>query len=91
MSASGFYVIVAAMSSRAELGLLSFLLGHLLVGIVIGWTLLAGLLLLDIHGLGSLVLTSDAPVFVIGLMMFLFALTFGSLAMGTAVMLEGRR
>ena len=79
------------MLSRSEQGMLHFLLGHLVVGIVVGWTLLAGLLLLDIHGLGSLVFGSDAPLFVTGMMMFLFALTFGSLAMGTAVMLEGRR
>lgn len=79
------------MLTHSERGMLTFLFGHLVVGIVIGWTLLAGLLLLDIHGLGSLVVSSDSPVLVIGLMMFLFAITFGSLSMGTAVMLEGRR
>jgi len=67
-------------------GLLSFLLGHLLVGIAVGWALLGLLLWLDVAGLWSLIAASDSAWLVVALLLFGFAITFGSLAMGTGVM-----
>ncbi len=67
-------------------GLLSFLLGHLLVGILAGWSLLGLLLWLDVAGLRTLIQRSGESWLVVGLLLFGFAITFGSLAMGTGVM-----
>lgn len=66
--------------------LLNFLLRHMLIGIVIGWSCLAALLWTDVGGIWTLL--SESDVFALGLAMLLvfFALTFGSLAMGSAVM-----
>jgi len=71
--------------------LLRFLAGHLLVGIAAGWMVLAAMLWLDVGGLATLLWASpDWPV-LLALLLFGFAITFGSLAMGTGVMELGRR
>lgn len=67
-------------------GLLSFLLGHLLVGVLAGWMVLGLLLWFDVAGLWSLIAESDSAGLVLALLAFGFAVTFGSLAMGTGVM-----
>ncbi len=67
-------------------GLLSFLLGHLLVGILAGWSLLGLLLWFDVAGLKTLIQHSRESWLVVALLLFGFAITFGSLAMGTGVM-----
>lgn len=69
-------------------GLLSFLLAHLLVGILAGWTVLALLLWFDVAGLWTLIAEADggSAWLVLALLAFGFAITFGSLAMGTGVM-----
>ncbi len=67
-------------------GLLSFLLGHLLVGILAGWSVLGLLLWFDTAGLRTLIAKSGEGWLVVGLLLFGFAITFGSLAMGTGVM-----
>jgi hypothetical protein len=67
-------------------GLLPFLLAHLLVGVLAGWTVLGLLLWLDVAGLRSLIVGSDSAWLVVSLLAFGFAVTFGSLAMGTGVM-----
>lgn len=70
--------------------LLRFLLGHLAVGVTVGWTLLALLLALDVGGLWSLISAApEAPVALVMLAVF-FAITFGSLAMGSGLMGLGR-
>ena len=55
-----------------------------------GWTMLGGLLWLDVAGLGMLVMASD--LFPVPLLMLLgaFAITFGAVAMGSAIMGLGR-
>ena len=68
----------------------AFLLRHWLGGVVAGWTTVGGLLWLDVAGLGGLVMASD--LFPLPLLMMLgsFGLTFGSVAVGSAVMALGR-
>jgi hypothetical protein len=68
----------------------SFLAWHCLAGVIAGWTMLGGLLWLDVAGLGVLVMTSD--LFPVPLLMLLaaFAITFGAVAMGSAIMGLGR-
>ncbi|WP_201153692.1 hypothetical protein [Rhodothalassium salexigens] len=66
--------------------MLRFLLHHCLVGIAVGWTFMAALLALDIGALRTLIWQSDVTVLALGLLAFFLAITFGSLAMGTAVM-----
>lgn len=70
--------------------LVGFLVYHCLAGIIAGWTVVGGLLWLDVAGLGGLVMTSD--LFPVPLLMLLvaFAITFGSVAMGSAIMGLGR-
>lgn len=69
--------------------LLRFLLHHCLIGIAAGWLLLAGLLLTDAMGLATLIFTSASWIEAMVLLLVFFAITFGSLAMGTGVMLLG--
>ncbi len=67
--------------------LIRFLLRNCLLGIAVGWGVLLALLLGDAFGLGSLVLTSPWRGTALFLLFAGFAITFGSLAMGTAVFL----
>ncbi len=69
--------------------LLRFLLHHCLIGIAAGWTLLAGLLLSNAMGLQTLIFSSAFWLEAMILLTVFFAITFGSLAMGTGVMLLG--
>jgi hypothetical protein len=71
--------------------LVPFLVRHCVVGIVAGLITAGGLLATDVAALGSLVLASELfPVPLIMLLAF-FGLTFGSLAMGAAIMRLGDR
>jgi hypothetical protein len=67
-----------------------FLACHCAAGIVAGWIMVGGLLWLDVAGLGVLVMASD--MFPVPLLMLLaaFAITFGAMAMGSAIMGLGR-
>ncbi len=60
------------------------------VGVAAGWLFLAMLLLTDVNGIGGLIWQSSAPALPLGMLAGGFALTFGSAAMGSAVMLLGR-
>lgn len=71
--------------------LLRFLGGHLLVGVIVGWGALGAFIWLDIGRLGSLVLDSPDWPLVLAMLLVVFAITFGSLAMGTGVMGLGRK
>lgn len=64
----------------------SFLLKHLCTGIAVGWALLALFLISDLGGVGTLILKSSNAVMATGLLLMGFAITFGSGAMGIAVM-----
>ncbi len=66
--------------------LLRFMLAHCLVGIAAGWGFVAGLLALDIGGLAGLIFGSDEPALALALLLFGTAITFGSVAMGGAIM-----
>lgn len=74
----------------APASLVSFLAFNCLAGVIAGWTMLGGLLWLDVNGLGGLVMASD--LFPVPLLMLLaaFAITFGAAAMGSAIMGLGR-
>ena len=52
--------------------------------------LLGGLLALDPGGLRDLILADRAPAVAVALLLFGFLITFGSVAMGTAIMALGR-
>ena len=69
---------------------MGFLACHFAGGMVAGWTMLGGLLWLDVAGLGGLVMSSD--LFPVPLLMLLvaFATTFGGVATGSAIMALGR-
>ena len=71
--------------------LILFLARHCLLGIATGWALLAALVVLDVAHLGKLLLTSEDWLLTLALAAVGFAVTFGSLAMGTAIFLLPRR
>ncbi len=67
--------------------LLFFLGRNCLLGIAVGWGLLAAILALDLFGFGELLFSSRDRWTALLLVGAGFAITFGSLAMGTAVFL----
>ena len=69
--------------------MIRFLIHHCVVGIVVGWTFMAALLTLNIGSLRTLIWQSDVTVLALAMLAFFLAITFGSLAMGTAVMSQG--
>jgi hypothetical protein len=71
-------------------GLISFLLKHCLAGILAGWTVVGLLLITDLGRLGTLVLGAEQPWLPLGMLLAGFAVTFGSVAMGAAIMSLGR-
>lgn len=60
------------------------------IGVTISVLLVGGLLWLDMGGLRHLILADRSPAVALGLMLFGFVVTFGSAAMGTAIMAIGR-
>ncbi len=69
--------------------LIRFLLVNCAIGIAGGWTLLAGLLATNAANLRTLIWNSSSPEIPIILLAAGFAITFGSAAMGAAVMMLG--
>ena len=63
---------------------------NLAIGIAAAFLMIGGLLLLNPYGLRSLLLSDRSGVTVFVLMAFGFIVTFGSTAMGTAIMMLGR-
>lgn len=78
------------MKRSNDVRLLYFLAGHLVVGVVAGWTVLAGLLILDVARLRTLIFSSDQGAVALVLLAVFMAITFGSLAMGSGIMGLGR-
>lgn len=78
------------MRPAGDTRLLVFLAKNALIGILTGWGLLAAILWFDVGRLGELWLASEHPVATLLLAMGGFAVTFGSLAMGTAIFLLPR-
>jgi hypothetical protein len=66
--------------------LIRFLLVNCAIGVAGGWTLLAALLATDTGGIRTLILNEASPGVPIILLAAGFAITFGSAAMGAAVM-----
>jgi len=62
---------------------------NLAIGIVVAALLVGGLLLLNPGGLRHLIFTDRTPWVAVGLLLFGFVVTFGSAAMGSAIMAAG--
>jgi hypothetical protein len=62
---------------------------NLAIGITVAALLVGGLLLLDPAHLRHLIFTDRSPWVAVGLLLFGFVVTFGSAAMGSAVMAAG--
>ncbi|CCD86912.1 conserved exported protein of unknown function [Bradyrhizobium sp. ORS 285] len=63
---------------------------NLALGLVMALVLVGGLLVLDPWGLRHLIFADHSPGVAIGLLLGSFFVTFGSTAMGTAIMALGR-
>ncbi len=64
---------------------------NLAIGVSVAALMLGGLLALNPGGLRHLIFADRAPVAALGLLLFGLVVTFGSVAMGTAIMALGRR
>lgn len=64
---------------------------NLAIGIAVAALLVGGLLILNPGGLRHLIFTDRSPIVAVGLLLFGFIVTFGSAAMGSAIMAMGRR
>ena len=63
---------------------------NLAVGVALAAVLVSGLLAINPGGLRHLIFADASPGTALGLLLFGFVVTFGSAAMGTAVMAMGR-
>lgn len=63
---------------------------NLAAGMAVAALLVGGLLVLDPYHLRDLIFANSSPGTALGLLLFGFVVTFGSAAMGTAVMAVGR-
>jgi hypothetical protein len=70
--------------------LVPYLARHCFAGVLAGWTAVAALLLLDVGGLGRLIFGAEAWMLALAMLLVFFGLTFGSVAMGAAIMSLGR-
>lgn len=70
--------------------LLRLLAVNLAIGVAVAVIMLVGVLALSPHGLRELILTDRSLPVAVGLLLFGFLITFGSAAMGTAIMMIGR-
>ena len=67
--------------------LFKLLARNLVLGIIAGWISLATLIISNTGGLYDIIFVSNNPLLPLILLAFGFALTFGSLAMGAAIMM----
>ena len=63
---------------------------NLAIGVSIAALMLGGLLALNPHGLRDLIMADRSPFVATGLLLFGLIVTFGSVAMGTAIMMIGQ-
>ena len=63
---------------------------NLAAGVAMAALVVGGLLALDPGGLRHLIFADSSPATALGLLLFGFVVTFGSTAMGTAIMAMGR-
>jgi hypothetical protein len=80
----------ATQGAPASRSWVAFLIRHCLGGMMVGWLVVGGLLWLDVGGLGHLVITSDLFPMPLLMLLALFGITFGSVAVGSAIMGLGR-
>jgi hypothetical protein len=80
-----------SLHSLSRVPLFRLLAINCLAGIGLGIAFTAGLVMLDAHGLGSLILRSESGVIALALLAGGLSLTFASVMMGTAIMLSGKR
>jgi len=71
--------------------LFRLLASHLALGVVAAVIVVGGLLIADAHGIRTLMARSQEGVLVLAIMFFGFVVTFGSAAMGAAVMMMPSR
>jgi hypothetical protein len=83
--------MVARLRSLLREPLFRLLLSNLAAGLVAALILFGGLLLLNPANLRNLILSDQSPEIALLLLLFGFLLTFGSAAMGTAIMTIGSR
>lgn len=72
---------------RHDFRLLRFLVRNALIGIAVGWNVLGLLVFTDAFGLGTLLAASEHRTIALALLLAGFAITFGGLAMASAVFL----
>jgi hypothetical protein len=70
--------------------LFRLLLVNLAIGLAAAALLFGGLLLVNPYGLRGLILSDQSPATALIVLLFGFCITFGSAAMGTAIMALGR-
>ncbi len=66
-----------------------YLLRHGLGGVLGGLVACGGVLAFDVGGLGTLILGSQSPILALFMLFFGFSVTFGSAAMGAALIQIG--
>lgn len=64
---------------------------NLAIGMALATLVVGGLLAINPGGLRDLILADSSPGTALGLLLFGFVVTFGSTAMGTAIMAMGQR
>lgn len=67
--------------------LFKFILKNIAIGIVVGWSFVSALLYFDVGGFGTLVFHSSMKWVVLSMLALSFAVTFGSAAVASAVLL----
>ncbi|MEQ9812240.1 MAG: hypothetical protein RLO50_05630 [Azospirillaceae bacterium] len=66
--------------------LVRFIVRHALIGIAVGWSMVAAMLVFDFAGLAGLIFTSGLAAVAIPMLLIGFGITFGSVQVGIAVM-----
>jgi hypothetical protein len=62
------------------------ILAHLAIGVASGWLVLGGVLWFDVGGLGRLLAAAPSRGLIVAMLLAVFAITWGSAAMGAAIM-----
>jgi len=66
--------------------LVRFVIRHALLGIAVGWSMVAAMLVFDFAGLAQLIFSSGLAAVAIPMLLIGFGITFGSVQVGIAVM-----
>ncbi len=67
--------------------LLVFILKNIAIGAIVGWIFVGGLLWFDVGGLATIIFASQMKFVALALLAVFFAVTFGSAAVASAVLL----